>query len=397
MTKFPVFILGSPRSGTSTLHFVLKTAFGFEGDTEGHVTNLLYKLIATINDHFIDYSGYGPKGSNTLSSLGRDPIISSVALMLLSLASRGRLWCDKTPGADAVRAAPYISALMPQARFIHIVRNGLDNVASRMHKFPGIPFNTHCAQWAEDAGSWLATRKVLQPTSFLELRFDDLRSSPDTLIQKLEDFLQMPGNRAFDGELPWIEAGASHNGSTFWSKTRYEIFNTICFDVMSEYGFKFENQIVDAKDTLYLRPPFVMSEDTQIITDNNEFVFCEPSIDGVWVMIHPNESALRPTQLIYKNVCLYGHNKFHAKVKLDGTESKPVTFRLRVLRSSDHSAVCDDVIGLVRGDQKEWVARFPDTFMVCDIEISSMMTDPADSNICGWAKILKPRLMLEDR
>jgi hypothetical protein len=35
--------------------------------------------------------------------------------------------------------------------------------------------------------------------------------------------------------------------------------------------------------------------------------------------------------------------------------------------------------------------------MVCDIEISSMMTNPADSNNCGWAKILKPRLILEDR
>ena len=188
MTKFPVFILGSPRSGTSTLHFVLKTAFGFEGDTEGHVTNLLYKLITTINDHFSDYNGFGPQGSNTLSNLGKDAIVNSVALILLSLANRGRLWCDKTPGADAVRAAPYIAALMPQARFIHIVRNGLDNVASRMNKFPGIPFNTHCVQWAEDASSWLTARKELPPSSFLELRFDDLRSSSNSLIQKLENF-----------------------------------------------------------------------------------------------------------------------------------------------------------------------------------------------------------------
>jgi Sulfotransferase family len=406
MTNFPVFILGSPRSGTSTLHFVLKTAFGFEGDTEGHVTNLLYKLMMTIGEHFSDYGGFGPKGSSTLSNLGKDSIINSVASTLLS--NRGSLWCDKTPGADAIRCAPYVSAMMPQARFIHIIRNGLDNVASRMNKFPGVPFNTHCAQWAEDAGSWLAARKVLSPSSFLELSFDDLRSPPDMLIQKLEDFLQTPGERAFDGELPWIEAGASYNGSTFWSRARYEIFNTICFDVMSEYGFKFENQAVDSKGTIHLRPPFVTGDDTQIICDNNEFVFCEPSVSGVWVMIHPNEPARRPTQLVYRNVCLYGHNKFNAKIKLDGQGSRPVTFRLRILRSNgtsrlpprhthDRSAVCDDTVNLNCGEQKEWNARFPDSFIVCDVEISSTMTNPADSNDCAWAKILKPRLMLEDR
>jgi hypothetical protein len=305
------------------------------------------------------------------------------------------LWCDKTPGADAVRAAPYIAALMPQARFIHIVRNGLDNVASRMHKFPGIPFNTHCAQWAEDAGSWLTTRETLPPSSFLELRFDDLRSSPDTLIQKLEDFLQIPGNHAFNGELPWIEAGAPHNGSTFWSRTRYEIFNTICFDVMSEYGFKFENQIVDAKDTIYLRPPFVTGEDTQIARTSDEFVFCEPSVDGVWVMIHPNEPAQPPTQLTYRNVCLYGHNKFSAKVKLDGTESKPVRFRLRLLKSNDRSVVCDSTIDVNHGEEKEWNVNFPEACDVFEVEISTLMASPTDSNNCSWAKILRPRLIAE--
>jgi hypothetical protein len=228
--------LGSPRSGTSTLHFVLKAAFGFEGDTEGHVISLLYKLIMTIREHFSDYGSLGPKGSSTLSNLGKDSIINSVASTLQS--NQDRLWCDKTPGADAIRSAPYISAVMPQARFIHIVRNGLDNVASRINKFPGIPFNAHCAQWAEDAGSWLATRNKLPPSSFLELRFDELQSPPDTLIRKLEDFLHIPGSHAFDGELPWIEAGA-YKSSTFWSRSRHEIFNTICFDVMAEYGFKF--------------------------------------------------------------------------------------------------------------------------------------------------------------
>jgi Sulfotransferase family len=351
----------------------------------------------TINDHFSDYGGFGPRGANTLSALGREAITDAVGLMLLSLANRGRLWCDKTPGADAIRAAPYISSLMPQARFIHIVRNGLDNVASRMHKFPGISFNTHCAQWAEDAGTWLTARKALPPSSFLELRFDDLRSSPDTLIQKLEDFLQIPGSRAFDGELPWIEAGASYNGSAFWSRARYEIFNTICFEVMSEYGFKFENQVIDSKDTIYLRPPFVTSDDTQIICDSGDFVFCEPGADGVWVMLHPSASAQRPTQLIYRNVCLYGHNKFNAKIKLDGTESKPVTFRLRILQSSDRSALCDDTVNLNCGEKKEWIARFPEAFAVCDVEISSMMTDLTHPNSCAWAKLLKPKLMLDDR
>jgi hypothetical protein len=264
-----------------------------------------------------------------------------------------------------------------------------------MHKFPSIPFNTHCAQWAEDAGSWLTTRKELPPSSFLELRFDDLRSCPATLIQQLEDFLHIPGSHAFNGELPWIEAGAPYNGSTFWSRTRYEIFNTICFDVMSEYGFKFENQFVDAKDTIYLRPPFVTGEHTQITRSSEEFVFCEPSVEGVWVMIHPNESARPPTQLTYRNVCLYSHNKFSAKVKLDGTESKPVRFRLRLLKSKDRSVVCDSTIDVHHGEEKEWIVSFSEAYDVFEVEISTMMTSPTDTNNCSWAKILRPRLISE--
>ncbi|MBV9971557.1 MAG: hypothetical protein JO228_16365, partial [Xanthobacteraceae bacterium] len=217
------------------------------------------------------------------------------------------------------------------------------------------------------------------------------------LLQKLEDFLQIKANRTFEGGLPWIEAGASYDGSTFWSRSRYEIFSRICFDVMSEYGFKFENQIVDTKDTIHLRPPFTTSDDTRIIAEKDEFVFCEPDVDGVWVMIHPNDSGGRPTQLIYRNVCLYGHNKFHAKIKLDGMDSKPVTIRVHVLRSNDHHSICEGSIDLNSGDKKEWVVRFAQTFAVCDVEISSTMTASGDSNNCAWAKILKPKMMLEDR
>ena len=81
--------------------------------------------------------------------------------------------------------------------------------------------------------------------------------------------------------------------------------------------------------------------------------------------------------------------------KPDGTESMPVRFRLRLLKSNDHSVFCDSTIDVNHGDEKEWDVTFSDAHDVFEVEISTMMTSPTDTNNCSWAKILRPRLIAE--
>ncbi|MGH6842991.1 MAG: sulfotransferase family protein, partial [Methylocella sp.] len=186
-----LFILGAPRSGTSTIQFIMRQYFGFDGNTEGHITNLLYKMISAAQHHFSDFSGNTSVGdTNTITRVGLRRLEAATAAAMLTLIrpAPGKRWCDKTPGFEAILAAPYIQNSDPQTKFIHIVRDGAKNVESRARKFATVPFEVLCKQWTEDVLAWANVRELLAPESFLELRIEDLES-PDLLFQRIEDFI----------------------------------------------------------------------------------------------------------------------------------------------------------------------------------------------------------------
>jgi len=87
-----------------------------------------------------------------------------------------------------------MNALYPDAYYIHIVRDGRDSARSlsSMDWFTG-SLEDAAAEWRR---SVLAARAAQRPTRFLELRYEELMSDPESAIPLLYDFLDL---RAGDG------------------------------------------------------------------------------------------------------------------------------------------------------------------------------------------------------
>ena len=136
--QFPVFVLGPARSGTSAMALGLLDSGRYSGYGEGHLLPLAHDLLATADTY---YRRYAEAGADTL--LGRVPIAAFQSLIRRSFVQLARdvfptrFWLDKTPTVAMVHAAPLMKELWPNARFIFMKRRVIENVLSRLRKFPG--------------------------------------------------------------------------------------------------------------------------------------------------------------------------------------------------------------------------------------------------------------------
>ena len=96
-----------------------------------------------------------------------------------------------------------IAALMPKAKFIHVVRDGRDVVASLLERNwrdpqTGAPFphvtdpSAAAAYWGglTELG-WRAARAIDDPRRFFVLEYEALAKSPDATMKKLFDFIEV--------------------------------------------------------------------------------------------------------------------------------------------------------------------------------------------------------------
>lgn len=100
-------------------------------------------------------------------------------------------YADKT--TTYVFAMPAISAILPEARFVHLMRDGR-NVALSLLQLPWGPGTVEeAAVWwrvrveaARDAGA------LLGPRRYTGVRFEDLATSPATELERVTEFLGIP-------------------------------------------------------------------------------------------------------------------------------------------------------------------------------------------------------------
>jgi hypothetical protein len=98
-------------------------------------------------------------------------------------------WGDKTPVYGPAAAA--IHRLLPEARFVHIIRDGRDVALSLRGLWfaPSRDLEDLARYWVDLIESTrLAARRVPQ---YLELRYEDLIEEPEPWLRRLCDFLEM--------------------------------------------------------------------------------------------------------------------------------------------------------------------------------------------------------------
>jgi hypothetical protein len=109
----------------------------------------------------------------------------------------GELFLEKTPGH--VLFVPEIRALLPGARFVHVLRDARDTVASLLGASRGWGRAWAPRQANQAAGVWVShvqaarqAQRALPAQQFFEIRYEALHTAGPAMLRSLVDWLGVP-------------------------------------------------------------------------------------------------------------------------------------------------------------------------------------------------------------
>ncbi len=166
-----LYILGSTRSGTSALRNAI-AGTRYKGYGEGHLVPILSEIIGSVRRNGKAGLGVDVPG-NGLSGLKADDLIKALFAgyeEYLSDQLHATHIVDKTPTIAPILATPDLAAYHSNAKFIHCSRRHLDNIQSKVTKFPDKSLENHAREWTDCHQAWFAARQTLE----LDLAVDEV-------------------------------------------------------------------------------------------------------------------------------------------------------------------------------------------------------------------------------
>ena len=101
-----------------------------------------------------------------------------------------KFWGDKTP--RYVEHIPFLIELFPEARFIHLVRDGRNVALSYSHVDFGPKNVARAARlWQRRVGAGIRDGRALPPGRYIEIRNEDLARDTETEVRKVCEFLDL--------------------------------------------------------------------------------------------------------------------------------------------------------------------------------------------------------------
>jgi hypothetical protein len=198
------FIVGVGRSGTTLLRLMLDAHPDLAIPTETHVLPALIKTVEETQDPnaALELLAAAPTWPNlglNLTDLADafaklhplTPAAAIRALFGLYAANQGKpRWGDKTPPYRAHMAE--IAAALPEARFIHIIRDGRDVALSYRGLWfgPGDDIAAQARFWTTEIARARAQAQNLP--FYLEVKFEDLVTHPQGELSRICAFLDLP-------------------------------------------------------------------------------------------------------------------------------------------------------------------------------------------------------------
>ena len=213
----PVFIIGAPRSGTSLLYSVLRSAPVF-----AHWPGEAHEVWeADYHPALRDWE------SNALTEADvDDKAAARIRRAFFLVAGSRRRLIDKTP-RNALRVS-FVDAIFPDARYVHLVRDGRENVNSLInawrtpryrtyrlpepHAISGVdpnwwkfvlypgwerdrsgPLEVVCAkQWTSSNDLAFEDLAEIPHDRYVRVRYEDIVADPERAIAGVVDFLGIP-------------------------------------------------------------------------------------------------------------------------------------------------------------------------------------------------------------
>ena len=248
MTAYPVFIVGSPRSGTSILVRGLQSA-GYFGYSEGNFLTLIAHIERQVDRHFAVFGTDNPKVF--ISQVDKGALKSSLAKLLMEtvrIKHEGKIWFDKSGNPEMIEAIPALMDFFPGAHFIFAKRRAIENIVSRMHKFGTHTFEYHCSDWARNMSAWRIMMQKFPNLPAIELDQHDISESPEASATAICKFLRISKEGkekmtdVFSHERPQqTQPGSTERTLTLeatgWDARQVEVFHQLCDKEMQAFGY----------------------------------------------------------------------------------------------------------------------------------------------------------------
>ncbi|MCB1865051.1 MAG: sulfotransferase [Chromatiales bacterium] len=202
------FIVGAGRSGTTLLRLMLDAHPELAIPPETHCLHKLIALRPADPQAFVDIVA----GLHTWPDLHFDAaelgerlagvrpftLRGAVETFFLTYAQRmgKRRWGDKSP--SHVLSMTAIQQLLPQVRFIQLVRDGRDVALSYRDKSfgPGADIAAAARFWRERIEVARQHAARLVPGTYLEIRYEDLVTDTRRMLERIAGFLVLPFDEA---------------------------------------------------------------------------------------------------------------------------------------------------------------------------------------------------------
>lgn len=280
-TNPPVFIVGAPRSGTTLLQYMLKShpeislptgeshffiPFYQRRSEFGNLKNkdnlkALLDEIYQAKKHFFDDDFHGIRfDSEILADRLHAMEVSTVqdtisALFQLNAQAEGKkYWGEKTP--YYILHLSTIMEMFPDARIVHIVRDGRDCALSMLERRWDLRiFNIYHAAyiWNKYVTSGLEFGKR-NPNIYFELKYESLLTTPQEVFRELCHFLNIEYSDSLinfkksseTGKTPLLTQPLQSNNTHKWkskfNKKQIKLFEAIAGTTLSACGYETSNQ-----------------------------------------------------------------------------------------------------------------------------------------------------------
>jgi hypothetical protein len=178
----PIFVIGSPRSGTTLLRLMLDS---HPRISCGEETHFLRDLQSVVGRHWGLLSTYGLERSWWLGRL-RD-LYEDFQGEVLARSGKAR-WAEKDP--TYTLSLDFIEELFPDALYVHLLRDGRDVVASFRDRW-GYLSAARAArtEWARYVAAARSFGRRVGPERFLEVRYERLVADPEAEARRIFTFL----------------------------------------------------------------------------------------------------------------------------------------------------------------------------------------------------------------